>query len=371
MKARGILLAALAALGAGACGGTAPARQSEVSVAKFRDAVNHWRAGEHPAHARYETSQVREIADNIAAWQNGDGGWPKNIDWLAVLDADSVRATLPPHKLKSTLDNCNIYSQVEYLAQAYERYGDGRHAASARRGIEYILDRQHPNGGWRGSDVDAVTFNDGVMTGVLFTWLDVMNGRSCYDWIEAPLRERIAESWRRGLELILKCQYVQHGVKTVWGQQHDHETLLPVKARSYELPGLAAAESGGVAMLLMAIADPSPEIVEAVECAVAWFERTKIEGIRIEQVEVPEAEREEPAAVRDRRVVADPGASPLWARYYELEDNRPFFCRRDGTKVYSLAEVNAERRGGYGWYGDWGRYVLERYAAWKRERAAR
>lgn len=333
-------------------------------LGKFRDAINHWFMTEHPAYARYEAWQVREIADNFVAYQNADGGWPKNIDWLGILDADSVKATMAPHKLVSTLDNENIYSQIEYLSQVYERYGDERHAAAARRAIEYILAQQHRNGGWRGSDVDAITFNDNVMAGVLQTWLDIRQGRSCYDWIDAKLRRRIARSFDRGLALVLKCQYVRDGVKTVWGQQHDHKTLQPVKARSYELPGLTAGESAGVVTLLMAIENPSPEVVEAVRCAIAWFRESQIEGHRIDFVYVPEAEREDPAVSRDRIVVKDPDALPIWARYYELADNRPFFCRRDGTKVYTLAEVNAERRAGYGWYGDWGRWILAHYPEW-------
>ena len=67
---------------------------------------------------------------------------------------------------------------------------------------------------------------------------------------------------------------MQDGVKTVWAQQYDHETLQPVKARAYELPALSAGESADITMLLMRIKNPSPEVVEAVESAAAWFDRT-------------------------------------------------------------------------------------------------
>ena len=88
--------------------------------------------------------------------------------------------------------------------------------------------------------------------------------------------------------MILRTQYVQNGVKTVWAQQYDHTTLRPVKARAYELPGLSAGESAQVVALLMSIENPSPEVIEAVRCAVAWFERTRIEGKRVETVSLPE-----------------------------------------------------------------------------------
>ena len=44
-------------------------------------------------------------------------------------------------------------------------------------------------------------------------------------------------------------------------------------------------------------------------------------------------------------------------------------ANRDGTKVYSLAEVHRERRTGYDWYGEYGRELLERdYPEWLKRR---
>lgn len=117
-------------------------------------------------------------------------------------------------------------------------------------------------------------------------------------------------------------------------------------------------------MLLMRIKKPSEEVIEAVKAAVAWFERSKIEGKRVETVSLPEGNPEDPDVKKDRRLVDDPGAGPLWARFYELEDNRVFFCNRDGVKVYALSEVAPERRVGYSWYGKWGDKVLKRYEKW-------
>jgi len=35
------------------------------------------------------------------------------------------------------------------------------------------------------------------------------------------------------------------------------------------------------------------------------------------------------------------------------------------VKKYNLAAIEAERRNGYAWYGEWGRRVLEWYARWE------
>ena len=302
--------------------------QQPVSADRFADALNHWNK-EHGAqtYERYKPDQFREIADNIVAYQNADGGWPKNLDMLARLDPDSVKAALKPRHRLSTLDNANVYTQVEYLSNVYLLTEDTLYRNSARRGMEYMLSAQYPNGGWRG-------------------------------WA----------SWDKGIDLILKTQWVQDGVKTVWAQQYDHETLQPVKARAYELPALSAGESADITMLLMRIKNPSPEVVEAVKAAAAWFDRTKITGKKVVTVPVPEGLVEDRKIKKDRVVVDDPEAVPMWPRYSDLSDNRPFFATREGKKVYDLREVPAERRVGYSWYGTWGNKVLKKYPEWLRRR---
>jgi PelA/Pel-15E family pectate lyase len=69
----------------------------------------------------------------------------------------------------------------------------------------------------------------------------------------------------------------------------------------------------------------------------------------------------------DRVVVNDPKAPPIWARFYELGTARPLFCNRDGKAVYSLAEVDRERRTGYGWYTYDPAKVLQTFPAWQRK----
>jgi PelA/Pel-15E family pectate lyase len=104
-------------------------------------------------------------------------------------------------------------------------------------------------------------------------------------------------------------------------------------------------------------------VIDAVSGAVRWFERAKLTGIRLEH---------KPAAGSpygfDRVVVADPAAPPLWARFYEIETNRPIFSGRDAVIHYTLAEIEPERRNGYRWYLDEPRALLEKhYPRWARK----
>lgn len=342
------------------------AQDSAPSLAGFADGIHHWNL-EHPdrRYARFDTLDYRRIADNFLAYQNADGGWPKNIDWLAILPQDSVRAALKPRYRMSTLDNRNSFPQIEYLANVYLLTSDRRYRGGAEHGLDYLLATQKANGGWRGWDVDAITFNDEVTTGALELFLRISEGDRRFKWLDTGRRKRISEGLRRGIDMVLKCQVRQNGVLAAWGQQHDNITLVPVKARSFELASLTARESCDVIELLMDIPSPSAEVINAVDGAVAWLRRVAIKGIRVEEVPLPEDKIINKEYPFDRVVVEDAAAKPIWARFYETADNTPFLCTRAGQKVWRLADVDPERRTGYDWYGYWPEKVLKRYEAWK------
>jgi PelA/Pel-15E family pectate lyase len=140
--------------------------------------------------------------------------------------------------------------------------------------------------------------------------------------------------------------------------------LRPRPGRRYELESLSGAESVGVVRLLMSLDAPSPDVVQAVEAAVAWFEAAKLTGIRQE-------ERPDPKSPKghDKIVVKDPTAPPIWARFYEIGTNRPIFCDRDGIAKHNLADIGYERRNGYAWLGYWPKRLLDvEYPAWQQAR---
>ncbi|WP_462389653.1 pectate lyase [Phocaeicola coprocola] len=142
--------------------------QQVPSTMLLQDGIHHWNLL-HPnrSYMRYAETDYEKIADNLIAYQNLDGGWLKNIDWLGVLNSDSVKATLNDFEKQSTLDNRNTFSQIEYLADTYVLTNKLKYRLAVEKGLDYLLDTQKENGGWRGWDVDAVTFNDDVTTGAL------------------------------------------------------------------------------------------------------------------------------------------------------------------------------------------------------------
>jgi PelA/Pel-15E family pectate lyase len=339
-----------------------------ISLEKFKDGMHHWDLfSKIRKYNKLDTSDVIGIANNFVAYQNNDGGWPKNIDWLAILDTDSVKMSLTERYRSSTFDNSNIFPQVEYLSKVYHYTGIEKYRFSAVKGFQYILNNQHKNGGWKGSDVDAITFNDEVMTGVMNILLDIVDNQEYYDWLDKSFKERLTAALNLALTATLKCQIEVNGMKTAWCQQHDNNTYQPVKARSYELPSITPRESTGIILFLMRIKNPGDSIVMAIESAVRWLEKSKITGYKYEKVKIPEVKYHETTVDYDQVFVADSTSKPVWARYYNIKTNTPFLCRRDGTVVYNLSEISFERRIGYAWYGYWPEAVFREYAIWKEQ----
>ena len=66
----------------------------------------------------------------------------------------------------------------------------------------------------------------------------------------------------------------------------------------------------------------------------------------------------------DTRLVSDPNAHPIWARFYDLEEGRPYVCDRDGVPKRRLEEIGHERRNGYSWYNNRPAALYARYAKW-------
>jgi PelA/Pel-15E family pectate lyase len=70
--------------------------------------------------------------------------------------------------------------------------------------------------------------------------------------------------------------------------------------------------------------------------------------------------------VLDRIIVPTPGAV-LWARFYELDTDRPIYVGRDSQVHYQLTEIENERRAGYLYAGVWPEKLLKKdYPAWQK-----
>ena len=318
----------------------------------------------------YGSDEAARIADNVLLYQRDTGGWPKNIDMAQVL-GEKEKGALGKQKqeVDSTIDNRATFTQLAFLARVYTARKLERHRDAFLKGLDYLLKAQYDNGGWpqyyplRSGYYTHITFNDDAMVGVMKLLRDIVKKNSAYLFVDEERRLKAERAIKKGIECILKTQVVVDGQLTVWGAQHDEVTLAPAPARKFEPASLTGYESVGIVRFLMGIERPGEEVIKAIEAAIAWFEKTKINGIRW----VEKADASKPKGF-DRVVVKDPTAPPLWARFYEIGTMRPIFIGRDSRILYDVALIEEERRNGYSWYVDAPAELLTKeYPAWRKK----
>lgn len=340
----------------------------------FQDAIHHWQMKRGQDYPRHDPADTRAIADNLLLLQRDHGGWVQNRDPLQVLTPADVEA-LRAEKAETggSFDNRNVYTQIEYLMGAHARLGDKRYLEGAKRGLDYLLANQmQACGGWphtvppQSAYQGRITVADEVFSGPLTLLRRIAEARAPMDGFDEETRAQAAAALARGEACLLKLQVRQGETLAGWAGQYDPVTLQPMGGRSFELPGMVSEETVAILHYLMSIEAPSPEIIASVKGAAQWLERVKLTGVRLETVPLDQtAEYQFHDADFDRRLVEDPGAPPLWARFYDLEDNSVVLANRDGIRVERYEQIDPERRTGYSWYGTWpARLVAREYPSW-------
>jgi PelA/Pel-15E family pectate lyase len=322
------------------------------------------------------TNQVNEsdpIADKMLLYQRKNGGWPKhfqgnrNVDYKRVLTDAELQELKSGYEegIDATIDNQATTKEIKYLVKAYKTFKNEAYLKAAEHGIEYLLKAQYANGGWPqyypdfSSYRSQITYNDNAMINVLNVLQDVVLGKNDFDVIDKAYIEKCNAAIKKGIDCIVKTQVKQKGKLTAWCAQYNAKTLVPEMARKFELASLSGSESVGIVRFLMQQPNPSKEIIAAVNAAVDWFEQVKITGYNFVDVKAPNE-----SSGKDRVLVKD-DKSVIWARFYTLETNEPFFTGRDSQPKKTIAEVENERRIGYSWYGAWPENLIHtEYPKW-------
>lgn len=303
----------------------------------------------------FRSEEGKRIIENVLSWQSVPGSWPKNKSTTIVPYAGDSKS------LKGTFDNGATADEIRFLAHAFRATQDQRCQQSLLKGLDHILAAQYPTGGWpqyapppAKSYHRHITFNDGTMVRLLELLREVTSSAD-FDFVDPARRASAQQAFDRGIACILKCQIRVNGKLTVWCAQHDEKDLSPQPARSYELASLSGAESAGILRLLMSLERPNADVIVAVKAGTSWYASAKITCLR------------QARDGRDKVMVPDPNAPPLWARFYEIETGRPIFSGRDGVPKYQFNQIEAERRNGYAWYGTWGEQVATDHAKWSKQ----
>lgn len=319
-------------------------------------------------------SAIDPVAENMLLYQRSNGGWPKTVFKGARVDYKKELSHEEKNELRAgfaagkdaTIDNGATTREIRYLASASKQTNNPAYLSAAKKGIDYLLKAQYANGGWPQFYPDfsnyrsQVTFNDNAMVNVLNVLYDVVYKKNDLDVIDEDYANKSVDAIVKGVQCILKTQLKQKGRLTAWCAQYNAQTLQPEMARNFELVSLSGSESVGIVRFLMRIEKPSAAIIESVHAAVDWFEKVKIAGFKYVDITAPSEK-----SGKDRVLLPDSNGV-VWARFYDVETNEPFFAGRDSRRHSSLSEIENERRIGYAWYGTWPLKLLKtEYPEWK------
>lgn len=188
------------------------------------------------------------MAENILSWQCADGGWPA-VD--TVRERSGAGAAI-----RSALAGATV-NEMRFLARGFRATEDDRYRDAVLRGFEFLLEAQYPFGGWpavyppRGDASDDMLFNGNLVPEVLKLLREIV--RSPDFSFVGDDRERAAAAFDRGVQFILDTRTTLSG------------------GRRAGWPGGTVEALG----LLMRIDKPKPDIIDAIETAVAWLRETE------------------------------------------------------------------------------------------------
>jgi hypothetical protein len=210
-------------------------------------------------------------------------------------------------------------------------------------GLAKMIAAQYPNGAWP-QRYDGQTHDPGkhpvrparIPKDWAHTWpkpdyggyytLNDQTQRDCIrTMLEAHKRlgdRRYLEAARKGGEFLILARLPEP--QPGWAQQYNFD-MEPAWARAFEPPAVCSSESAGAMRTLVELflETGDEKLLQPIPAFVAWLKRSEIGPDR-------------------------------WARYYELETNKPIYGDRDGKIHHTLSEISEERQHGYAWQGSFG-----------------
>jgi PelA/Pel-15E family pectate lyase len=266
----------------------------------------------------YGSEEAQKIADIVLSVQKNNGGWMKN-DQLHKLTDSELKSLQNARGEHSCLDNTATTQEMRFLAKVWQKTQTEKYKESFTKALNMIFKAEKKCGGWSqywplqggGSYWDYITFNDDLMTNVMRLLQEIAAGKGDFANIaDDAAKQHCKDAVARAIDVIIKCQVDDNGMKAAWCAQHDTIKFQPAVGRPHELPSISGSESASLLSYLMTIENPSEALQQAIHSAVAWLDAHKIDGKAVEDFTNANGEK-------DRRVI-DKAGSAVWGRFIQL-----------------------------------------------------
>ncbi|MAF10316.1 pectic acid lyase [Candidatus Poribacteria bacterium] len=275
-----------------------------------------------------------EVVHALHETQLASGGWDYRIEfdpdnrkrWHYRSDVEAGDTERGDRRDTSTYDDNNTQSALSFLMQAEQAFdGELEEAICAvDYGLTKLLAAQYPNGAWpqryagesRGEAEYPVTrarypdmwereypkpdyrgyytFNDNTIRDVIGVCIEAHRHYGADEYLAAA---------KRGGDFILLAQ--MPNPQPVWAQQYNAQ-MEPSWARKFEPASVTGGESVGAIRTLLDVYlyTGDDKYLDAIPPALDWFRRSSIDENR-------------------------------WARFYELNTNRPLYFTKEYALVYT------------------------------------
>jgi hypothetical protein len=285
---------------------------------------------------RFFLDAAIETAHALVETQLASGGWDYRLEfdpkerrrWFYRSDVEGGERDPKGRRNISVYDDDNTQSALRFLMRVDVtlKGSDKEIRKAVDYGLAKLLEAQYPNGAWgqiydgnppdpkqfpilpahypeswsrthpgKGYDYHRFyTLNDGVMLNNIRTLLDAYQfyGKRAY-----------LDGAKKGGDFLILAQMPDP--QPAWAQQYDFQ-MRPTWARRFEPPAIAAAETAGAirALLELYLVTGDERFFRPIPKAIAWLQRSRL----------PDGQ---------------------WARFYELQTNRPLYFNRHYELVYT------------------------------------
>ena len=292
---------------------------------------------------------AHEAARALAETQLASGGWDYRIEldpvqsrqWYYRRDIEAGDVARGERNNTTIFDDDTSQSALRLLMRVDNalRQQDPEVHHAVVYGLSQVLAAQYPNGAWpqrytgdprnpadyplqparfpvswsrtfSHQDYRALyTFNDHAICDLIRTLLEAHHFYGTQEYFEAA---------RKGGDFILLAQLPEP--QPVWAQQYTPD-MEPAWARKFEPPAAVSSESGNIIRTLidLYLYTGEEKYLTPIPPAVAWLQRSRLPDGR-------------------------------WARFYELQTNRPLYFTKQYELVYTDTDLPTHYKfqGGYG-----------------------